>query len=270
MCMNNQDIKRCREFISFCNHVEPGSINARIADSVLSRVHDLNDLTLDSVARGADVSVPSASRFFRKAGFSSFSEFRILFPAYMELLRNLRHSLTASERMPDQVGILQEAYELYRRNLEATFRELDMDALKEVADMMMSASRVYIIGEPSDLQVSFQLQMDLLFRGVASIQCDIAESETILKMPIDKDAVCVFVTVYSDWYVDELVSLAASARSKGSTTVLFHQDTVYEDEPFTKKIQYGSGSSIMGGFASVCLIIRILCNMIAGSPLKNS
>ncbi len=174
--MRREDYLRSIRFIENSNTFISEGSGQLIAKSVISHVSEIQDLTLDLLAEDTYLSDASISRFFKKAGFGSFHQFKYEFSDFMmnQKITMIKDGFTDTN--PNETMYLDSFRSHYGNVLEQ---------VSAAAAMMADASHVLMTGEMFDLIPFFDLQVSLISNAIGTYFCRLSElpvfPERILK-----------------------------------------------------------------------------------------
>ncbi len=117
----------------------------QLADTVLACVRDLAGYTATELASRAGVSKATATRLFRRLGYTDFGAARL------ESRREAFHgspleALDRGSAEPSAAGAMEDHVDLECRNLAGTFAAIPMSDIARAAEMLSSSRKVWIIG----------------------------------------------------------------------------------------------------------------------------
>jgi DNA-binding MurR/RpiR family transcriptional regulator len=116
-----------------------------LAQLVLDRQDDILTHSATQIAEMAGVSKATAARFFQHLGYADFSEVKI--QAREERNRTEPYGLAVDGTEPVALGkALGMHLELEMRNLTRTFEELRSDRVREAAELIAAAPRLWVLG----------------------------------------------------------------------------------------------------------------------------
>lgn len=122
------------------------------ADYVVGHFHDVASRSLRAVAAGSNLNPPTYSRLARALGLNSYEEMRELCRSEIK-----RQSFSFAEKADMMLSAREDEDQLQKpfalrqsasaiRNIEILTRDLDIERLREVADRLVAAKRVFIAG----------------------------------------------------------------------------------------------------------------------------
>lgn len=117
----------------------------KLAQLVLDRQDDILTHSATEIAEMAGVSKATAARFFQHLGYADFNEVKLQAREERNRTEPYDYSVTNSEQvaMGRTIGA---HLELELRNLTKTFEELRSDKVREAAELISEAPRVWVLG----------------------------------------------------------------------------------------------------------------------------
>lgn len=252
-------VYKCRHFLNFCNKQLTGSSDFMVAQHALRHTDDMAQLSLEQLSGEAHLSQATVSRFFRKAGFDNFSQFKIEFERFL-LRRRANRNIGILRRFMGQSdeAVAQQLYEQALANLDATRRSLNFEQLYHIVTLMRSCEAIYFIGDSHELYCFLPLQIDLLGQGHSAYLIDINDMETGLIDTIPQDSLVCLLSVSTDWHPDELDALSHAARHRGIPVVMFSQDELPAGMEVDLCLRYGCPKTEKNGYYSLPLLNQLL------------
>lgn len=178
--------------------------------------------SLRDVAARAGVHPSTFVRLAKRLDFESFSAFR---ERYRNRLKERPSTFSArAQRLRGRNGrddtgtLLNEVEHASADNLQATFAAIDEDQLDRVADAIVAARKVHVIGLRKCYPVAFYLHYALrMFREQAVLLS--GEAGTLIDQLRDLQADDLLIAVSYDPYTRETVEAVLAAGEAGSTIV---------------------------------------------------
>ena len=118
-------------FFKFCNEHLTNLNEYQIAQALISHIRDIESVTQEDIARQANISVASVSRFIHRAGFTSFQDFKHkieIFNHDLRMHRILDHTLRFMRYSVQDMTA--ELYQDACTHLQETYENLDLEKLK--------------------------------------------------------------------------------------------------------------------------------------------
>lgn len=117
----------------------------KLAQLVLDRQDDILTHSATEIAEMAGVSKATAARFFQHLGYADFNEVKLQAREERNRTEPYDYSVTKSEQvaMGRTIGA---HLELELRNLTKTFEEMRSDKVREAAELIAAAPRVWVLG----------------------------------------------------------------------------------------------------------------------------
>lgn len=114
----------------------------QIADTILSRKIPVSEMTISYLADQTDVSISTISKFVKKAGFDSFSNFKLQYAREYDV-SIIDERISNSDSM-EEIGY--KLYENVSQSLESTLQLIDFNMLEEIINLMRDARHIYLFG----------------------------------------------------------------------------------------------------------------------------
>ena len=144
----------------------------RVAQAVLDAPEKVLDLTITELAARCDSSQATIARFCQGLGYSGYRDFRLALASATSRERVARERFALSESEIDSADTATEVATkiAYQETvaIEQTARELDLDALDRVAELVLAAPRVDIYGVGSSSLTALDLHQKLTRIGLAT------------------------------------------------------------------------------------------------------
>lgn len=127
----------------------------QLAEYLVNAGDDAVFLSIEELAEAADVSEATVSRFARKLGFDSYSDFKVELKkaARTKLSQKDRFERTEKVKAPSGRFMLHTIMSSMRRDIhsiEQTIASLKEEDVTKAADWIVNARRVYVIGSHSE------------------------------------------------------------------------------------------------------------------------
>ena len=197
--MKDTSLKIIR-FIEDGNSITQEDSGQLINRAVISHIADIQNLTLEILAEDTYLSDASASRYFKRKGFPSFTSFKNAFTKFM---------------MEQQIAIIRNSYET-RDESEKIGRQLDEmnegimnttgKSYKTAAEIMKQCDHVVFVGEMYDIQPFFPLQVILICSSTAAYLCRTCEMKSF-PGKILKGSAAIFAVSHSKENIENIIRL---------------------------------------------------------------
>ena len=117
----------------------------KIAQLILDREDDILTHSATAIAEMAGVSKATAARFFQHLGYADFNEVKLQAREERNRIEPYGYAVGGSEQfaLGKAVGL---HLELELRNLTKTFEELRSDRIRQAAEVILEAPRVWVLG----------------------------------------------------------------------------------------------------------------------------
>ena len=145
-------------------HLSPGY--RRIADFLLTHYQDAAFMTAAQVARSASVDTALVVRFAQRLGYPGYPE--LISDVQADVKRDLRAVYETLEGDDTPGHVLRRNLMQDRNNLEYMRLHLDVEAVDAVVETLLSASRLFVIGEGNANYLAEGFAMQLLILGLSA------------------------------------------------------------------------------------------------------
>lgn len=201
---------------------EEGRLSAmerRLAAFVLADVNYATNASITEIAAGAGVSPPTVTRFCRRLGCASFSDFKVQLArsTYVGLRYLKPESVTtsASEVAEDIVTKAQKAlFEMHRR--------LDLAAVEEAARLFSTAGMIYAFGSGGNSSMIVNEMQNRLFRLGCRISASNDHGMNLMLAAAAEPGTVVFGSSFTGRN-QELVRCFTHLRDRGIPTIALTQ-----------------------------------------------
>jgi DNA-binding MurR/RpiR family transcriptional regulator len=202
---------------------EDGKLSAmerKLAESVLADVNYATNASIIDIATRAGVSPPTVTRFCRRLGCASFSDFKVQLAksAYVGLryLKPEAVTTTPAQVAEDIVTKAQNAlYEMHRT--------LDLDRINAAVDLLSKAEMIYAFGSGGNSSMIVNELQNRLFRLGAHISASNDHGMNLMLSAAAQPGTVVFGSSVSGRN-EELISCFALLRERGIPTIALTQD----------------------------------------------
>ncbi|WP_010141197.1 MurR/RpiR family transcriptional regulator [Oceanicola sp. S124] len=236
----------------------------RLADIVLQDLDFAVNASITDLAARAEVSPPTVTRFCRRLGCNSFSDFKVTLAksSYVGLryLRPEARSTTAPEVAEDIVTKAQNA-------LFTVHKQLDLAAVEQAAKLLRGADMIYAFGSGGNSSMIVGEMQNRLFR----LGCRITASTDHGMQLMQASAVSprdVLVGSSFSGRNAELVRCFALARDQGAKTIALTQSNcpVAEAADIVLAVDLPEGENIFRPTSTryaMLAVLDILANLVA-------
>ncbi|SEK28753.1 MurR/RpiR family transcriptional regulator [Pacificibacter marinus] len=202
---------------------EDGKLSAmerKLAESVLADVNYATNASIIDIATRAGVSPPTVTRFCRRLGCASFSDFKVQLAksAYVGLryLKPEAVTTTPAQVAEDIVTKAQNAlYEMHRT--------LDLDRVNAAVDLLSKAEMIYAFGSGGNSSMIVNELQNRLFRLGARISASNDHGMNLMLSAAAQPGTVVFGSSVSGRN-EELISCFELLRERGIPTIALTQD----------------------------------------------
>ncbi|AWI85608.1 RpiR family transcriptional regulator [Alloyangia pacifica] len=236
----------------------------RIADLVLKDIDFATNASITDLAARAEVSPPTVTRFCRRLGCNSFSDFKVTLAksSYVGLryLRPEAKSSTPSEVAEDIVTKAQKA-------LFMMHDALDMSAMERAAETLSRAEMIYAFGSGGNSSMIVNEMQNRLFRLGARITTSTDHGMQMMQASAVTQRDVVFGSSFSGRNA-ELVRAFGLARDQGATTIALTQSgsPVSEAADVVLSVVLPEGENIFRPTSTryaMLAVVDILANLVA-------
>ena len=262
------DVIRVINLINYCNSQVTNVNDQAIIRALFSHASDESEAgpitSLEQIAREANISPASVSRFIRKAGYTSFEDFRTSFSRDLEQVYHRRaydHARTYGKGTTD---VFDTIYQRTLDNLRATNESLDREQLRNIVRILDKAHSVTIYGDEHTLADLYTLQLDLMARGVAAFLFKNEVIQELHAQNLGDGDVVLFATAAQEFVRSEQMAILRELHTRNGVTLIgFSQD----DEPefralFDHFVLYGLPGSLNDGFHSLWYLSLLMSELL--------
>lgn len=239
-------------------------LEKKLAESVLADVNYATNASITEIAARAGVSPPTVTRFCRRLGCASFSDFKVQLAksAYVGLryLKPESVTSTAAEVAEDIVTKAQNAlFEMHRN--------LDLPAMEEAARLLSKAQMIYAFGSGGNSSMIVNELQNRLFRLGCRISASNDHGMNLMLSAAAEPGTVVFGSSFTGRN-QELVRCFALLREKGTPTIALTQSgsPVAQAADVVIPLDLPEGQNIFRAsstrFASLA-VVDILANLVA-------
>lgn len=253
----------CFSFIKACNERLHNNNDYNIARVLIENLPNIQYLSLEKVAQEAHISIASVSRFISKCGFTSFQEFKnsiTNFNNNVKYHRTISHAQrfmrTTSQTMADYL------YDDVMNNLMQTKKNLDINKLITICNILKQSRTVTILGDSHELDDFYTLQLDLTINNIPTYLMNIHDTLTpYINFLTPKDTV-LYIDVFEGWFLEEKEHVIKQLKDKDVTLICLAQEKEkllpYANVLYT----YGIPQSVNDGYYSLPYLSRILSELL--------
>lgn len=253
---------------------EDGKLSAmekKLAAFVLADVHYATNASITDIATGAGVSPPTVTRFCRRLGCASFSDFKVQLAksAYVGLryLKPESVTNTAAEVAEDIVTKAQSAlFELHRT--------LDLPKIERAVALLAEAQMIYAFGSGGNSSMIASEMQNRLFRLGARISASSDQSMNLMLCAAAEPGTVVFGSSFTGRN-KELIHCFDLLRTRGIPTIALTQagSPLADAADVIIAVNLPEGRNIFRAtstrFASLA-VVDIIANLVAYADRKTS
>ncbi|QRM53194.1 MurR/RpiR family transcriptional regulator [Sinorhizobium sp. BG8] len=185
----------------------------KLAQLILDRQDDILTHSATEIAEMAGVSKATAARFFQHLGYSDFNEVKLQAREERNRTEPYEYSVTNSEQVA--LGRTIGAHlELELKNLTKTFEEMRSDKVREAAELIAAAPRVWVLGFGSEEGFAryARLLLSRLRHNVMILGINQGSWAEDLAMTGPKDVLLVITLPPHNTLLKPILSYAATSR----------------------------------------------------------
>ena len=253
---------------------EDGKLSAlekKLAAFVLADVHYATNASITDIATAAGVSPPTVTRFCRRLGCTSFSDFKVQLAksAYVGLryLKPESVTTTAAEVAEDIVTKAQNAlFEMHRT--------LDLPKIEEAVSLLAKAEMIYAFGSGGNSSMIASEMQNRLFRLGARITASSDQSMNLMLCAAAEPGTVVFGSSFTGRN-KELIHSFTLLRNRGIPTIALTQagSPLADVADVVIAVNLPEGRNIFRAtstrFASLA-VVDIIANLVAYADRKTS
>lgn len=258
-------------FIKACNERIANVNDYGIVRELVRNVDNLQDVSIEELAEGASISVPSVSRLVRRLGFSSMRQFKSIIEAgrkVSSMLQAMRWqqrfgSLAHSDSESVTRAIADEAH----AHIEATMSFLDQNELARLIEALRTSRSVYILGDSLEANMFYPLQLMLVDDGTPAFSFLGDDPRDAHAMRLSADDTVLFASASADWLQAWQRDFLRAAKDSGSTVIALLQDDLPDlDADIT--IRYGVPGSDESAYYSLYLLSDVIASLYLQDPVR--
>lgn len=256
--MDEEILESFLTFIQRCNSEAVNSNDYNIIQNVFKYIGKKTFPSINELAREANVSKASISRFIKKYSFENYQQFRTLLSTQTTLLDyNLKVFLSQNILFKSNEEISEYLFQQCLDNLVATKENLDLATLLKIVQLFKESEDITFLGDEHDLDEFLLLQIKLLTSGKCTYLFKVSETKTVRSYFFNENSVVVIINVCDGFfhYHDAL----ENAKEVGAKIIYISQD--YNKEVSDKVdifYRYGVEWSINTGYVSLYYIGELL------------
>ena len=198
--MDEEILESFLTFIQRCNSEAVNSNDYNIIQNVFKYIGKKTFPSINELAREANVSKASISRFIKKYSFENYQQFRTLLSTQTTLLDyNLKVFLSQNILFKSNEEISEYLFQQCLDNLVATKENLDLATLLKIVQLFKESEDITFLGDEHDLDEFLLLQIKLLTSGKCAYLFKVSETKTvraIFLMKIQLLLSLMYVTVF--------------------------------------------------------------------------
>ncbi|MCR5082214.1 MAG: hypothetical protein K6B15_01935 [Parasporobacterium sp.] len=257
-------------FLEFCNTSSNNGTDHHIATCILKKIAKREELTLEKVSEETDVSQASVSRFIRRAGFSSWQDFRGKCEQGAEII-SLKRKIISNETFNGKKNkpVQLCRYDDITDNLKKTKETLDIDKINEIVGILKSSSNITVIGDVQAMSLFSPFQADMIVNGVPSYLFLNGEVQSLNTTYIDAKSLVILATTDIDFIKEKEIDFIKDTMKRGGKVVVFTQShnflaeiDVKEESDNIVVYEYGIEKTFNDGYYSLFYLLQIISELV--------
>ncbi len=195
-----------------------------IAEYILEHLDTIGLQTSTALARNIGVSDTSIIRFIRKLDFTGYAEFRSEMAG--RIARHYDQALSPGEKYIksreslNRNSLIQDVQSYTLDNLQKSFSKLEMSTVNQIADIILSSSRKFIVGFRGTACCAQYMSSKLLFLVPDVVQVTHADATAVEKLVDISSDDCLIMYSFPRYSELNFV-LMDMARDQGAKIILF-------------------------------------------------
>ena len=250
-------------FFKFCNEHLTNLNEYQIAQALISHIRDIESVTQEDIARQANISVASVSRFIHRAGFTSFQDFKHkieIFNHDLRMHRILDHTLRFMRYSVQDMTA--ELYQDACTHLQETYENLDLEKLKQIVSRLKASKQIVLLGDDHELQDFYTFQIDCLANGISTYMASIWEAENVMPSVLNEQDTLLYLELYERWRSDKVVEAMMKVKQMGVQIVAVAQEANSLENIADITLSYGKKHTLNDGYYSLPLLSRLFSELI--------
>lgn len=252
---------RILRIVNYCNSQILNVNEYTLIRTIFSHILENNRIeSIEQLANEASTSQASVSRFIKKIGYSSFSEFRFQYVSEFSQLYKFRKSEHESY-MEKETSIIDIEYTKALQNLENTKKILDESKIQNIVQILTNADSVTILGDDHCLSDFYTLQLNLMASGIPAFLFKNEEMQTLHAKSLHEGDVVIYLNVARQFLTPPHRKLLTELRQNSVCLIGIVQDRMLESL-FDHCLLYGIEGSFNYGFYSLWYLSQVLSEMV--------
>ncbi len=188
----------------------------KVADFILKNPTKAPLMVINEIADEVGVSVPSVTRLAKKLGYEGFLDFRVALAQGSAAL-DLATAAPLTENDADE-KVVEKIFMSCSNVIEDTMKALDKKAMSELANAVIKAKRIFVLGTSASASFAYDLAKQLVFIGYDAIAVnDVMTIEMYSKNFTSND---LFIGVTRSGRTKVVTDAVKMAKQRGATCVL--------------------------------------------------
>lgn len=214
-----EQMDNSQELITRLNHSgrKLSKSHQRIAECIVAHYDKVVFMTASKLAEYVGVSESTVVRFATALGYSGYPQLQ------RSLQELIRHQLTASQRFEmtddmDHAQVLNKVLKADIRNIRSTLEGIDIGAFEKAVDSMITARRIYVLGQRASAPIAefFAHYLRFIFPNVQVVTSGISDVFEQIARITQED---VLIGFSFPRYTKRTIETMEFAASKGAATI---------------------------------------------------
>lgn len=252
--------------MEYCNIKTQNTSEYAISKCIISHIGDTGFLSMEQLSKEAHISQASIHRFIRKAGFSTYEEFKYVLSQVPKdiLMHRKLYNLGLFHQNKEEVT--EKLYDHVLWNLKKTMDSLDISKLWRISRQLRTAKNVVFLGDDHALSIFYTLQLDLVINHIPAMLYKSTELQAYHAETLERSSVVLFFNVSPHFVRRTDSDILSTARRKNAAMILFCQDSSETDPDFLALFHtvynYGEKDSLNMGYFSLSYLCAVLSEFI--------
>ena len=201
--------------------IKLSSAQKTVAEYLLDKRTEIENMTIQEIAKQTYTSVATIIRLAKKLGYSGYQELK---EDFLKELHYLDHYFTdidpnypfdSTDTIQKIVGKISK---LEKETIEDTWALIDHDSLQNAVWTMKKSQRIHLCAISYCLMLGQMFRLDMMRIGVSVNICDISGDELFLPALVSKDDCVIFIS-YSG-QIEKLCLLARKVKERGAKIIV--------------------------------------------------
>ena len=170
-----------------------------IAQYILDNPRKISKLTIYDLAESTFTSVSTVSRLCKKVGLKSFKDFQLTLNSEISSFNTFSERIEYDFPIQNEKAILDiisKVLHLHIQTLNDTINNLDLNALEQIAQLLMTAQSIEIFAESNSYSVATSLYNRLVWLEMKANLDGIPGNQFLKAKTLDESSVVIIVSYY--------------------------------------------------------------------------